>query len=116
MTDINKRLLGLEEYLIHRDYPNPMITTGINRTKSHDIAELRNVSPQHEDENMITFVDTYKPHHPNIFRVVQESKSILEGSPTMKELIDNTRLISSKRQPPNLTRILTLQKWGQQMK
>ncbi len=49
-----------------------------------------------EDENMITFVHTYNPHHPNIFRVVQVSRSILEGSPVIKELIDNTRLSITK--------------------
>ncbi len=57
---------------------------------------------------MITFVHTYNPHHPNIFTVVQESRSIWEGSSVVKELfINNTRLISSKCQPTNLKRILT---------
>ncbi len=89
MTDRDKRLLDLEKYLIHRNYPKPMITTGINKAKSQTITELRKVSPQNEDENMITFVHTYNSHHPNIFSVVQESRSILEGSPAMKELINN---------------------------
>ncbi len=50
---------------------------------------------------------TYNQHHPNKFRVVQESRSMLEGIPAMKEQIDNTRLIISKSQPPNFKRILT---------
>ncbi len=82
-----------------------MITTGINKATSHNLTELRKVC-QNEDENMITFVHTYNPHHPNIFSVVQESRSILEGGPAMNDLIDNTRLISSKCQPPNLKWIL----------
>ncbi len=95
----------MENYLIDRN--NPIITTGINKAKSHKINELRKVYPQNEDENMITFVHTYNPHHPNIFNVVQESRLILKGSPAMKMPIDSSRLISSKLQPPNLKRILT---------
>ncbi len=48
MTDRDKRLLSLEKYLIHRIYPKPMITTGINKAKSHNITELGKVSPQNE--------------------------------------------------------------------
>ncbi len=60
--------------------------------------------PQNEDDNMITIVE---PISPTIFRVVQESRLIMGGSLAKEELIDNTRLISSKCQPPNLKRILT---------
>ncbi len=101
MRDRDKRLLDLEKYLIHRNYPKPMITTGINKATSHNITELRKVSHQNEDENMITFVNTYILHHQNIFSVVQESRLNLEGSHSCHER-DNTRLISSKSQPPNL--------------
>ncbi len=37
MTDRDKRLLDLEEQLIHMNYPSPMITTGINKANSHNI-------------------------------------------------------------------------------
>ncbi len=108
MTDRDKRLLDLEKYLINRNYPKLMNTTAINKAKSHNITELRKVSPpKNEDENMITFAHIYNPRHSNIFSIVQESRSILEGSPAMKELIDNTRLINSKCPPPNLKTILT---------
>ncbi len=45
LTNRNKWLLYLGEYIIHRNYPKPMIMTGINKTNSHNITELRQVSP-----------------------------------------------------------------------
>ncbi len=47
--------------------------------------------------------DIYKCY---IFKVVQESTLISEGSPVMKTLIDSTSLISSNHQPPNLKNVL----------
>ncbi len=67
----------------HWNFCKPMITTGINKAKSHNITELRKVSPippkTNEDENKITCVHAYNPDHPNIFRAVQDSRSIWKG-------------------------------------
>ncbi len=100
ISDRDKRLMELNKFLSHRHYPTPMINAGIEKAKAHDINELRQASSQDEDQNIITFVHTYNPHHPNMFRVIHDSKSLLEGSPTMKDLINNTKIISSKRATP----------------
>ncbi len=56
---------------------------------------------------MNTSLHTFNPQLPNIFRIVQERRSIVERSPAKNELVDKSRLINSNRQPPNVKRILT---------
>lgn len=107
ITTRDRRLSELQCVLQRKHYPLPMINAGIEKAKGHDILELRQTNVPTEDKNVVTFVHTYNPHHPNMFQEIHKSFTILEGSPDMKEIVQNTKFISSKKQPPNLKQILT---------
>ncbi len=102
------RLQELKNFLMKRHYPPNLIMSGINKARDHDIAELRQVTPKAANSNnVITFVHEHNPCHPNIFKEIKHSMSMLQGSTRMKDIVHNTSFISSKRQPPNLKHILT---------
>ena len=102
------RLQELKEFLTKRHYPVTLINAGILKAKGHDIAELRQVTHKAANQkNVITFVHEHNPTHPNIFKEIKNSMSMLQGSTRMKDIVQNTSFISSKKQPKNLKHLLT---------
>jgi hypothetical protein len=99
------RLRELEISLIDRNYPIGVIKRGIDMASSINIEILRN--PQCKEEgNIIPFVNTHNPSRPNIFKHIREALPVLNSSPRMKDALEDTKFINSKRQPPNLKHIL----------
>ncbi len=66
---------------------------------------------ENSDSNLV-LVTTHNPSNPNISQQVKTALTILEGSDRMRPIMENTKIISSKRQPPNLKRILTSAKFS----
>ncbi len=106
--DRDFRLQELKEFLTKRHYPSSLIVTGIEKAKSQDITQLRQVTDKTSSTNsVITFVHEHNPCHPNVFKEIKKSMSILQGSTRMKSVIQSTSFIGSKRQPQNLKHLLT---------
>ena len=69
---------------------------------SLDRKELLTVKPQNM-KNVIPYVSTHNPQNPEIYNVTKNNLPILEEDDQgMKKILDNSQIIKSKRQSPNL--------------
>ncbi|XP_062579154.1 uncharacterized protein LOC134241086 [Saccostrea cucullata] len=108
-----KRLQELKQHLTRQNYPMNLIEDGINRAKDIPITQLRNIRhPEENDEENIPFVITHNPRNHNILNSAKRFFPILEQSENMKNLLDKSSIINSRRQAPNLKRILTKAKFS----
>ena len=103
-----KRLEELCVYLKRQKYPEPLIKAGIDQAKQIPITELRNPRQRNEeDKEKIPFVITHNPNNHNILGTAKRFFPILQQSENMKELVKETHIINSRRQAPNLKKLLT---------
>ena len=102
-----KRMNHLNNILQSKEYPPDLITSAINKAKDIPQGELRKVKAKTQDKNTLAFVSTYNPHNPNIFPMIKNTLPILRQSNKLSKVVDNIKIINSKRQPPNLKKILT---------
>ena len=100
------RLQEMKIDLLERGYPANLIDQGIEKANSLSTATLRTPKPS-TDSNLCTFVSTYNPNNNNMWTVVQDSIGILQSDPRCKRVLDSVQLLNSRRQPPNLKKLLT---------
>ena len=104
--DIKKqRLQELVTTLQSQKYPKPVIENAISRASQIPQNELRQSKQQNAD-NTIAFVSTYNENNPKLFQNIKQTFDFLKAN-SMKDELKNTKLIHSKKQSPNLKRILT---------
>ena len=60
-----------------------------------------------ENEDILTFVSTFNPNNFDMFTVFQYNREIFSKSDRLKKAFENTKIIKSQRQAPNLKKILT---------
>jgi len=111
-TTLEKRLEEPQGTLLHLDYPINLIKKGIEKAKNIPQQTLRSNIEKENTVDLLTFVSTNNPRNPNMFSIIKESLLILKTSTRMNEAMKNMKLIPSKRQAPNLKRILTRAKFG----
>ena len=70
--------------------------------------KLKKTKPPEENSNVnIACVTTYNPNNPNVLSTIKNTLPLLKQSPQINKIVDKIDVINSKRQPPNLKRILT---------
>ena len=69
--------------------------------------ELRQEKTNESTKDILAFVHTFNPRHPQIFPRILKALDILNESPRMKRIMDDVTVVPSKRQPPNLKALLT---------
>ena len=105
-TDIKEqRLKELETLLKKQRYPQNIIKTGLEKARSLEQSDLRK-SKTKSSEKTLAFITTHNPNNPNIFPMIKSSLQQLNSVPYLKNELNNINLINSKRQPPNLERML----------
>jgi hypothetical protein len=103
-----KRLLELAGYLGECSYPHVIVYKGIKSALSIPVTELRTRSQKKKnDGNNIPFITTYNPNYEDNSRVVGEVFGLLQGADKTKRVFKDRNILRSKRQPPNLKRLLT---------
>ena len=104
-----QRLHELRNFLKDRGYPDSLITSGIQRATNHTQGELRkNKRTKNQDGNKRIFmVSTYNPRNPPIQGKVREAIKCLQMDDHMKHVMSDTEFVISRRQPPNLKKLLT---------
>ena len=102
-----QRLNELTEFLRSNHYPEGIITKGIQKAKELTIEQLRSTKQKENDKSILPLVITHNPNNPPVINTVKEHLKFLSNSTEMKQLLNNTKLIVSRRQPQNLKRILT---------
>ncbi|OOY45291.1 hypothetical protein, partial [Solemya velum gill symbiont] len=103
----DERLVELNIFLKSQNYPDGLIGNGIRRARQIPRNELLAPKVKQTASEKIPFVTTYIPCHPNMVEVAKTNLPILHQSQKMRELIRPEDILSSKRQPNNLKKILT---------
>lgn len=104
-------LQQLKEILIGRNYPIGVIDKGIQMAKALSLDELRKPKEPRDNEVLPLVVD-FCPSSPNVFNQIKDSFEMLKNtSPRMREVLNDTNLIKSNRQGPNLRKLLTRAKF-----
>ena len=106
------RLEELKSFLLKQKYPPALIDDSIKTIKSlnrHDL--LQTTDTDTRDNNCIPYVTTFNPHDPEIYPEIQKNKSLLLRNDRMKSIFACKTFLKSKRQPPNLKKLLTRAKF-----
>ena len=108
---LNNRLSDLKKYLLKRKYPLKLIEDAISTVRSLDRRTLLSNNNKTEEANTIPYVTTFNPYNPEIYPDIKQFKSILHRNNELHEVFKNKVFLKSKRQPPNLKRLLTKAKF-----
>ena len=63
------------------------------------------------DENVLPYVSTHSRGNPEAYTIINQHLPLLYADSRMKDVLKHTTFIKSKRQPPNLIKILTKAKF-----
>ena len=96
MKHLEKLKINVSKY----QYPKQLTEFGINKALSIPLRELRTPKTISND-NSLPFITTYNPNSPNVYDTLRFST------------FENLRVIKSKRQVPNLKKILTKAEFSQ---
>jgi len=102
------RLKELEKTLLQRGYPTTLINKGFELAEKIPLEQLR-TPKKHNNEQQLAYVSTYNKNNPEIFTNILHQ---LENNEKIKNILDTTKIIKSKRQSRNLKQILTSSKFG----
>ena len=100
----------LFQSLLKRNYPKLLIQNGIDSAKKIPRKDLLTVNLK-ADETILPYVSTHNPRNPEAYTVINQHLPLLYADSKMKEVLKNTTFIKSKRQPPNLKKLLTKAKF-----
>ena len=108
----SKRMDELRCYLRRQHYPDNLINAGIKKALDIPRSELRKTQQKPDDLNRkIPLVVTHNPRNHNILKTAKRFFPILEQSENLRTLFNTSDIINSRRQAPNLKRILTTAKF-----
>ena len=105
-----KHLENLKINLSKYQYPKQLTEFGINKALSVPLQELRTPKTISID-NSLPFITTYNPNNPNVYEMIDKSVQCLKRSKV--DGFENLRVIKSKRQAPNIKKILTKAEFSQ---
>ena len=104
-------LKELHHTLLQRNYPTQLISHAINKAKEIEVQELRRTSVKTPTKALIV-VTTYNPNNPDFIHLARPVLPILYDEGKFGTRLREEGLLHSKRQPPNLKRLLTKAKFG----
>ena len=96
-----------------RNYPDTVISEGIKKAKSIPRNTLLSTQTQNKEE-VLPYVSTFNPNNTEMFGIFKSNMHILTNDQTMREALSESKIIKSKRQPPNLKRLITKAKFTEQ--
>ena len=94
-------------------YPKQLTEFGINKALSIPLQELRTPKTISND-NSLQFITTYNSNNPNVYEMIDKSVECLKRNKV--DGFENLRVIKSKRQAPNLKKILIKAEFSQKQK
>ena len=99
-----KHLENLKMNISKYQYPKQLTEFGINKALSIPLQELRTPKTISND-NSLPFITTYNPNNPNVYEIINKLVECLKQNKVAD--LENLRVTKSKRQAPNLKKILT---------
>ena len=106
-TTLNSRLNELKVFLTKRKYPLKLIEDAIEKVHCLDRSTLLRNHNTSEESDIIPYVTTFNPNNPEIYPTIEQFKPILQRNHELHETFKDKVFLKSKRQPPNLKRLLT---------
>ena len=104
----DQRLTESKNTLVKQGYAIQLLEFGAQKATEIPIVDLRQPKDKDkEDTPILTFVSTFNPRNPDMFKVMKDTLPLLNASPPMKKALKNIKLINSKHQPSNLKELLT---------
>ena len=94
-------------YLTKRKYPLKLIEDAIKKVHCLDRSTLSSNHKTSEESDIIPYVTTFNPNNPEIYPTIKQFKPILQRNHELHETFKDKVFLKSKRQPPNLKRLLT---------
>ena len=107
-----RRLEELKNYLLKQMYPPALIDDSIRKIKALNRPDLLKTKETIQDSNLIPYVTTFNPHNPEVYPDIEKNKSLLLKEEKMKTIFSSKSFLKSKRQSPNLKKILTKAKFS----
>ena len=102
------RLEELKTFLLKQKYPSSLIDDSIAKIKALKRSDLlKQNESTNKGNNVIPYVTTVNPNNPEIYPQIRQNKSILLRDDRMKTIYKQKMFLKSKRQPPNLKKLLT---------
>ena len=108
----NIRLNELRNVLKERGYPITLINKGIELANSLPLNILRQAKVK-DSKQPLAFVSTFNRRNPELFTEAYNHLNNLRMDDKLNDILNNTKVIKSKRQPNNLKQILTHAKFSQ---
>ena len=102
-----KRLKELSVFLRQQNYPKSIIDEGIRKAKSLTSEEFRAPKQLPLNQRALPLVITHNPNNPQVVASIKQDIQFLNNSTRMKEILERTPLVISRRQPKNLKHQLT---------
>lgn len=115
ISEENTLLTRLEElhgFLLKQKYPPLLIQDAITKINALNRETLLHTTEKSKDENLIPYVSTFNPHNTEIFQEIQKNKSLLLRDDRLKSIFRSKTFLKSKRQSPNLKKLLTKAKFS----
>ena len=110
---LKNRLNEMKDFFLLRGYPSLLIDDSIKKALDIPKNVLRQAKSK-EKTDVLPFVHTHNPNNKNLVPIVRSTLEILKHDSQMKKVLAKTTFISSKRQPPNLGKLLTRAKFTNQ--
>ena len=107
----NIRLNELRNVLKERGYPITLIDKGIELANSLPLNILRQAKVK-DSKQPLAFVSTFNRRNPELFTEAYNHLNNLRMDDKLNDILNNTKVIKSKRQPNNLKQILTHAKFS----
>ena len=95
---------NLKSSLSKYNYPDSLIKQGFQEALSVPQTNLRKPKKP-PNRKILPFITTFNPNNSNIYSTIKSSVNFLKNNSVSG--FHNIKLIQSKRQPPNLKKILT---------
>ena len=101
---------NLKTNLLKYHYPDSLKKQGFQKALSIPQKDLQKPKKP-SNENILPFITTFNPNNPNIYSTIKSSVNCLKNNNVSG--FHNIKLIQSKRQSPNLKKLLTKAEFGE---
>ena len=103
-----RHLSELKEKLKKYDYSVNIITNGIKKSLEIPQNEFRKAKEKQRNE-ILPLISTFNPNNPPVYNTIKNSVKILKRN---VQVFESIKFITSKRQPPNLKKLLTISEFS----
>lgn len=98
------KMSELKSRLLAGSYPEGLVNSAVQDAMMLSTAELRKRCTKKTEDNILTFVHTFDPSHPDLVWRIKNLVSRLFTSVETRHIFGDTKIIDSRREPSSLLR------------